>query len=218
MKERAAVYAYFLVGSTNLIGQLLGNESLMEFTKPVLMPVLMYFVFISTRGKVTRPILLLNLGLIFSWLGDILLMNSAEMYFLLGLGAFLITQILYSIVMKQSSFKELSFQVKPLLPILLYGFILLYLLVPAAGDFRIPIAVYALCILVMISMARLRLGKTSDRSFKLVFVGAAVFVLSDSFIAIDKFVQSFPQAGFLIMATYIVAQYLIVKGILVHQE
>lgn len=42
--------------------------------------------------------------------------------------------------------------------------------------------------------------------------GAALFVLSDSVLAINKFYQSFELAGLLIMLTYGAAQYFIVKG------
>jgi hypothetical protein len=44
------------------------------------------------------------------------------------------------------------------------------------------------------------------------FTGALFFMLSDSLLAINKFYRPFPLAGFLIMLSYIVAQYLIVIG------
>ena len=69
-------------------------------------------------------------------------------------------------------------------------------------------------ILIMLLMALHRLGNVSAMSFKYVIIGAALFVISDSMIAISKFVMSFPMDGVLIMATYGVGQYLIVEGFL----
>jgi uncharacterized membrane protein YhhN len=49
---------------------------------------------------------------------------------------------------------------------------------------------------------------------KYVFVGAISFVVSDSLLAINKFYEPIERSSFLIMLTYLVAQYLIVVGIL----
>ncbi len=48
---------------------------------------------------------------------------------------------------------------------------------------------------------------------KIVFHGALLFMVSDSLIAINKFQFAVPFAGFLIMSTYILAQWFIVDGI-----
>jgi uncharacterized membrane protein YhhN len=47
-----------------------------------------------------------------------------------------------------------------------------------------------------------------------VFIGAIVFVLSDSILAVNKFYNPIQKSSFIIMLTYLVAQYLIVNGIL----
>jgi hypothetical protein len=43
-------------------------------------------------------------------------------------------------------------------------------------------------------------------------------MISDSTIAINKFLQPIPQSGLLIMSTYMAAQWLIVEGLIRHQE
>jgi uncharacterized membrane protein YhhN len=51
-----------------------------------------------------------------------------------------------------------------------------------------------------------------------VFLGALLFMISDSLIALDRFgsdLLPLPWAGFWIMLTYIAAQYLIVVGMLI---
>ncbi len=47
-----------------------------------------------------------------------------------------------------------------------------------------------------------------------VFIGAIVFVISDSILAINKFYTPIEKSSFFIMLTYLVAQYLIVIGVL----
>jgi len=43
--------------------------------------------------------------------------------------------------------------------------------------------------------------------------GSALFVLSDTFIALDKFYIPIPHNKWIVMITYIAGQYLIVRGI-----
>jgi uncharacterized membrane protein YhhN len=56
----------------------------------------------------------------------------------------------------------------------------------------------------------------SSRFF--ILFGAMAFVASDSFLAINKFRAPFEQAPFLIMATYLAAQYGIVSGVVLFKK
>lgn len=77
---------------------------------------------------------------------------------------------------------------------------------------QFPVLMYAIIICVMALMAVNRYGKVNIFSFKLILYGALFFLLSDSVLAVNKFAQPIPQGGALIMATYMIAQYLIVYG------
>jgi len=66
-------------------------------------------------------------------------------------------------------------------------------------------------------MALNRSGRVGAMSFKLVFVGSLLFLLSDSMIAFNKFNSDIPLAGFLIMITYVAAQYLIMRGLILEK-
>ncbi|MEQ8580919.1 MAG: lysoplasmalogenase [Marinoscillum sp.] len=217
MKERIVIGAYMVIGALNITAQLIDSPQLNQTSKILLVPTLIYLVFVMAQGMVTLPRLLLAVGLTFSWAGDILLLfPDEEVYFLGGLGMFLVAQILYTIVMYKSAYSKPRVNVRQLGPILLYGVILFYFVLPNTGNLVWPIIAYAACILGMVSMARFRQGKTSDESYELALIGAALFVLSDSLIALDKFVIDIPLSTFWIMSTYIVAQYLIVKGVMSH--
>ena len=60
--------------------------------------------------------------------------------------------------------------------------------------------------------AAFRYKKVSPASFNFILIGAIFFMLSDTLLAFNKFTNPLPLAGFLIMSTYIVAQYLIAEG------
>jgi uncharacterized membrane protein YhhN len=114
--------------------------------------------------------------------------------------------------------KELlgSQKVRFSLPFILAGTGLVVILYPVLGDLKIPVMIYALVLTLMVLNALFRYGRTSMKSFLLVFLGAILFMASDSMLAINKFLQPFSGAGVWIMLTYCVAQFLIVEGALIH--
>jgi uncharacterized membrane protein YhhN len=78
--------------------------------------------------------------------------------------------------------------------------------------------IYALAITLMALTALFRYGRTNSTSFLLIFIGAVLFMVSDSLLAINKFHHAFSAAGALVMLTYSVAQFLIVEGALAHEK
>ncbi|QLH32521.1 MAG: lysoplasmalogenase [Cyclobacteriaceae bacterium] len=109
-------------------------------------------------------------------------------------------------------------QIRFSLPIILAGTGLVTILFPHLGGLQIPVLVYALVITVMAMQALFRYGYTNSKSFVLVFVGAISFMISDSLLAINKFMQPLPLAGLAVMLTYLLAQYLIVEGVVRHDK
>jgi len=210
---------YIVVAVANLLGHILNEPALLKFSKPMLMPVLIWLVYSLANGTVTLRIMLLCVALIFCWGGDMALMQTGEKYFLMGLGSFLVAQLLYTYIYFKSSFDKPEFRLMPLLPILTFTIFLLAYLVPTLpSDLTIPIVVYALCITTMACMARLREGLTSDQSFQWVMLGSLLFVVSDSAIAIDRFYRPIPYDSLVIMSTYIFGQLMIVRGLMAHPE
>lgn len=211
---------YIVIGAINVLGHLLDVPDMVRYSKPMLMPSLIFFIYHQSKGVVTKRTILVVLALIFSWLGDLALMKDGEtLYFMLGLGAFMLAQLTYTYVYYQSSFQKPAFQLMPLLPIFTFTiFFLAYMLRNISLDSQIPIVLYAICITAMASMARLRMGLTSNFSFQWVMMGSLLFVVSDSALAIDKFYRPIPHDSVVIMSTYIAAQVLIVIGILKHPE
>ena len=218
MKPKVILWLYIAVCTANIIAQIVPSEELNRYTKPLLMPLLLFYVYRQSIGNTTAKVLLLCVAILFSWLGDVVLMyQSNSTYFIAGIGLFLVAQVTYTIVLRKATYQKPPISFIKLIPFMLYAAILFYILLPA-GEFTIPIVVYGLVILAMMVSAFLRKDHTAHQSYQLAFIGSILFVLSDSILAINAFKTTVPYAGVLIMSTYCAAQYLLAEGILAHTE
>ena len=104
---RFATFIYFLVGALNISSFIFDSPDLNWFTKPFLMPLLLFLLYRIADNYVTLPRLLLAGALIFSWIGDLLLLNDTEqLFFLGGLGSFLVAQVLFSVALYKSAYTK----------------------------------------------------------------------------------------------------------------
>jgi uncharacterized membrane protein YhhN len=164
---------------------------------------------------------LILFGLFFSWLGDIFLLfeDPKGLFFIAGLLCFLTTHVLYIRYFATTrSDSESFYRKRPVLFLAVVAYLieLLYVLWPHLGGMRLPVLVYGFIISVMLASALWQYGKLDNRTAWLFILGALFFVASDSMLAVNKFKQTFPYSGLLIMATYVLAQYLIVRGSVAH--
>jgi len=183
--------------------------------KPLLMPLLALY-FISSVPIKGRKLVLF--ALLFSWLGDLLLMfqQKQELFFIAGLLSFLIAHIAYISVFSKSikSYTITNKMALFIVLIFLYEVFFLCFLYPNLNELFVPVALYATAICTMLVFALLRFPHVSLRSFGITFLGALLFVLSDSTIAVNKFLMPFSLAYPLIIALYATGQYLICKGLI----
>ncbi|MBP93066.1 MAG: lysoplasmalogenase [Flavobacteriaceae bacterium] len=188
------------------------------FVKPALLLSLIIFYF-NRNLTIPNKIKQLTLSaLVFSLLGDILLMfvDQSEHFFTLGLVAFLTAHVFYILVFlkrRNANKKPTFFSII----LLLYGVLLFYLLKNNLGNLLLPVIIYMLVILTMAPTAYLRKGTVPNSSYKLVFIGAILFMVSDSLLALNKFYEPLPYSNFSIMFTYAFAQLCIVFGLLKEQ-
>lgn len=217
MKNSTLFKIYVAFSAVYLLILFLGHENLNFFLKPILIPILIFGVYFY-KNFPTKNILLT--ALIFSWIGDVILLFSdiSEIYFILGLISFLISHIVYCILFNRQTKrnlkkKSIAIGIGTIL-IACYLIGMLSVLLPSLGDLKIPVIVYASVISIMLLFAYNGLLNWNEPGNKLVFSGAVVFVISDSILAINKFYNPIEKSSFFIMLTYLVAQYLIVIGIL----
>ncbi|MEQ8553365.1 MAG: lysoplasmalogenase [Cyclobacteriaceae bacterium] len=215
---RVILVIYLVVGVLNVGAQYFDIHDLHIYTKPLLMPLLMYHLYRYADGTITLPRMLLAVALFFCWIGDLLLMGPGDLYFLGGLVSFLIAHMFYGVVFYHATHQKPKLKALYLLPFLIYGILILSVLIPRSGHLTIGIVIYAVGILVMAFLASIRRHVTSEMSFYLVLAGAILFVFSDTLIAFNKFYVPLILGNVFIMTTYILAQLLIVRGVLMHKN
>lgn len=146
-------------------------------------------------------------ALLFSALGDWLLGMNGVLgnLFTAGLGSFLVAQLAYAQLFWRHRAPDARrrWLAACYLPV---AAALAWLVLPAAGEMAMPVAVYMLAITAMVTGAAL-----ADRPL-MVLAGALAFAFSDATIAINKFLTPVPQAGLVIMLSYYLAQWLLWRG------
>jgi uncharacterized membrane protein YhhN len=219
--KKLALISFFIVALGELISIAAQLEQLQLVCKPLIMVTLGVY-YLSSVGEDRSFVVLL--AIIFSLAGDVSLMFDSvdSIYFIIGLISFLISHVFYIVAYRQHQYGEQldSLQgiqkLRAAFPIVLAGTGLVVILYPTLGDLKFPVVVYSLVLVVMALNALFRLGRTNTISFWFVFVGAMFFMVSDSILAINKFLTPLPYAGLLIMSTYISAQFLIIEGLIAH--
>ncbi len=234
MKLRSTLFftvIYAVVGMLEMTGEMLresGETVVLVYTmKPLLMPVLMGWILANRELLKEKFMKIILISLVFSMGGDVFLMFRNDDLFVFGLASFLIAHVLYIVGFVGSN--KLASPQLPLggklvfaIPYAFFvtGFLFILkdyiLLNPATQKMFIPVVIYACVIGTMGIFASWRISSTGKASFYMVLCGALLFIASDSMIAINKFVQPLPYASLLIMSTYITAQYLIVRGMMIH--
>ena len=167
---------------------------------------LITYVYLTLKGQVR---LFMLLGLILSLIGDVLL--SLNDLFIEGLAAFLLAQLTYATLF----FKQAQYSLKGVIfAIATLGFLTTaaWQVIPHSGELKWVVFAYMLAI----SLMAITAGFRADEKFLLTALGAACFVLSDTIIAINKFLTPFTLADSAIMLTYYLAQLMITLGITRH--
>lgn len=186
---------------------------LIAVTKPTLLVSLIAFYLQKGFKTLLYPQKLFLFGLVFSLIGDVLLIGNN--FFIYGLGAFLMAQLAYTFAFFRSNYGQKGLiQKKPILAglIFTYTVAIIYFLKDSSGELLPAIVVYATVISLMLIAAINRKDVARKESFTLVTIGALSFVASDTLLAINKFYDSFSLANILVMLTYGIAQYLLVVG------
>ncbi len=224
---------FAIVTLLEMVGDTLSIHWLHYGSKPLIMSLLLLYVWQNYRlTNSPSYIRILLIGMVFALLGDVFLMIREVDLFALGLGSFLLMQVCYSIVFWQSIHKvghRINVQSlwRTAIPFVLYDIIFLILLRPVFSENPTltvlwwPVVIYVFCLSLMGLLTTQTnqsesqgLHKGSSSAYRYVVAGALLFILSDSAIAIDKFLHPIAGSTWLIMSTYAAAQYLLVIGIL----
>ena len=214
ISSKTLLRIFILLSILYLIAILLSLEVLIFYLKLLLLLPLIAAAFIS---KNFQNRIILVIALVFSWVGDVLLLFVFKnaIYFMLGLVAFLTAHIFYIVLFVKELKKangKIEFKKPGLIVIAIYLSTILLILIPHLGDLTIPVIIYAVVISTMLYMAYLLSFHWVKPASIYLLTGAISFILSDSILAFDKFYQPIPMSGFLIMATYLYAQWALVRS------
>ncbi|MFJ5766212.1 lysoplasmalogenase [Lysinibacillus sp. NPDC093210] len=174
-------------------------------------PMILIIIMAATQKaqSIKKYQLLIVIGLLFCMVGDYTLQ-----WFLIGLTSFLIGHIFYIFAFSSTNEQPVPTWAKVVL--LLYGVLMAGWI--ATTVFKSGETILTFAVLAYISII-LTMGWTAIRTGSaLAIIGAILFIASDSYLAINKFVMPLPFSHEVIMITYYSAQILIALSILQYSE
>lgn len=183
-----------------------------EFTGSVVIKVLSIapLALIAFRMLRDRDGRILGNSLSFSTLGDMFLGLDGEKLFVFGLSSFLIAHLLYIVLFARNRRKKMLVgRTRKIIAALLVVFsaAMFAWLWPNLGDLKLPVAAY-LCAITGMGVAATLAGFRAPW----VVIGAVLFIVSDSMIAVSKFKSPVGYGDYLIWVTYYVGQLFIAFG------
>jgi uncharacterized membrane protein YhhN len=198
-----------LSAALHLRAEYLGPRYHVYVFKPLTM-VFILLIALQTRWPgFSRYKVAIVAGLLFSLAGDVFLMLPSDR-FIAGLVSFLVAHLFYIAAFTSGTGFGLSWRA---LPCAIYGFLMFSILLPHLGKMKLPVAVYMVVILVMAWQAWERWHQTGQSAALLAFLGAVLFVISDSALAVNRFRGQYASAQALILSTYFAAQWLIARSV-----
>jgi uncharacterized membrane protein YhhN len=164
--------------------------------KPV--PVLCLAAWCARRAR-DRSGRLICAGLLVSAVGDVLLVPPR--LFLAGVGAFLVAHLCYI-----AAFLARTLRPRPLraLPFLAWGGAVFAVLAPVLGSLVVPLGFYmaVICVMMWRAAAAVGAGDTARREEWWALGGAVLFGLSDTLLALHRYLTPWPDAPYLVMVLY----------------
>lgn len=187
-------------------------------TKPSLMLLLLYYFTNQSKNLSYLKGFIFG-ALLFSWLGDVILLFEKKFPFLFifGLISFLIAHIFYVVYFWKVGKRNFSkYQLKPfiLLVVTIYSGSFYLLIFPYLSFLKIPVLIYCLVISLMLIASFHAFDFAKQNFGKICVLGTILFAISDSILAINRFVFPIFLGSVLVMLTYSIGQFLIMEGAL----
>lgn len=206
---------FIVVTAIHLYASLKQNKELRNQTKPFILLSLLGFYLLAARAPSTWIIL----ALIFSWLGDVLLMPKGVKWFTAGGICFMVSHVFFILgYMKEVDFAAIPVWLVILLAVLFFAavtciFSKLKPHLPKALFY--PMYLYLLINGAMNCFAIFRWVSFPAAATVITAIGAVLFFISDSSLFFVRFNKdSRLKTHFLVMLTYSIGELLIVLGLL----
>jgi uncharacterized membrane protein YhhN len=199
---------YLAVAIVHLVTLMTGADDAARLSKLLLMPALALAVVLALLPMRGAAAWLLLAAIVLSWGGDASLTLEGEWWFIVGLGSFLLAHLAYIALFLRLAAKATGRRFAPWsLVYALWYVAFLALLAPHLGGLLLPVAVYGAVLGTMAALASAR--------GPFIAAGGALFVLSDSVLALGRFLPGYEFAAhdLTVMASYLAAQGLIAWGV-----
>lgn len=211
MIKKFALYIFILVSILDIIGIVFKIDSLVFIFKPFILLSLLFLYAHSVINKNKWYVI----ALIFSFFGDVFLLYSGDILFKFGLSSFLIAHLLFiAIVIKRIDKRKFSTILTAIIPFSIVLFLLLFLLKDYLNELFIPVLIYGITICVFGVVSLIDFLNTKSKKSLIMLIGAIVFISSDAILAINKFYNTVLILQIVVMVTYISAQYLIYRSMI----
>jgi len=181
------------------------------FGQPVLkvLPILL-ITYLASSQLIGRLRWNMSAALIASGIGDVFLALPITNSFLLGLGAFLVAQLIYAFTyFSQICWWKVT-KVRMILGLMtiVYAIVMAYFILPDTGNLKIPVIIYLSVVCAM------GVGALLSAFPIKVAIGALIFIVSDSILALGFFKTPLPYSDVWVMISYYFAQFMMVQGII----
>ena len=128
---------------------------------------------------------LILLGLLLSWLGDVFLISKRQLFFIVGLGSFLLAHVAFSGAFLLQSLKVLPLTLAATATVVFAIIILRWLWPHLSHSFRPAVVSYLAAISLMVVLASGTMAAVGPQ----LLIGAVMFTVSDIFVARERFVS-----------------------------
>jgi uncharacterized membrane protein YhhN len=200
----------FISALLTIAAEYFGPRAAVYLFKP-LTTILILLIAVTSSGK-RAPFYrsAIAVGLLCSLAGDVFLMLPSD-HFLQGLVSFLLAHLCYIAAFTSKTGPRSSALLA--LPFALYAAAMFWILLPHVGALRWPVVIYGIVLCAMAWRACEMWRQEGGRRALFAFVGAALFVVSDSALAYNRFVGEFGSSRAMVLATYFAAQWLIARSV-----
>ncbi|MCF6213232.1 MAG: lysoplasmalogenase [Flavobacteriaceae bacterium] len=212
---KVATALFVTAAVLDIIAIITQRDALRYFFKPMVLLSLALLYWLSSTSK-NKWYLLALLG---SFLGDVFLLSNGQLYFILGLGSFLLAHLFYiKIVIDTLDKPKLKIIILPIVIFLGFLLLLLSFLGSHTGNLLIPVGVYGFVISSFGAVSLVSYLNLKTKASLVLFIGALLFIFSDSTLAFNKFVNPTEILDLVVMSSYILAQYVIFRAVVLGEK
>jgi uncharacterized membrane protein YhhN len=199
-----------LAGAGTIAADYAGRWKIVYALKPTALAAVLLMAVLRPAAVPPRYRGFIVAGLCLSMAGDAFLMLRHKR-FNEGLACFLLAHLLY--IGAFVTVTPLRADFATVLPLFIIALAMMTFLFPRLGRMKVPVTAYILVIVVMAGLAMERYIGSGGASAFHSFLGAMLFLISDSILAVNRFIREFRAAQGLILSTYFAAQWLLALSI-----